>query len=123
MKNIVLIEDEQDQREVYKNLLERNGFRVFEAPDGNAGCDIALTSPCDLVLTDLLMPGKEGYETIQELKVRCPEVKIIAMSSGFGTDKSNYLLEVAMDLGADDYLRKPVEIEDLVKKINDLLET
>ncbi len=67
MPSILVIEDNEDIRALYKRILERAGHKVIEAPDGKAGTRLYRESPADLVITDIIMPEKEGIETIKEL--------------------------------------------------------
>jgi YesN/AraC family two-component response regulator len=120
MAKILLIEDEPLVRLGLAKLLEVAGHKVTEAENGVAGVEAYAAARPDLVLTDVVMPEKEGLETIVDLRRRFPEVKIIAMSGGgrFG----NYsLLEYAAALGAHGALRKPFDGIELLGMIDALL--
>ena len=82
MKRILIIEDDPSQRKLFKLILEKANYEVIEAPDGRIGCSLFRQQPCDLVITDMFMPDKEGMETIFELKTEFPNVKIMAISGG-----------------------------------------
>lgn len=82
MKRILMIEDDDDQRELFKMVLEQAGYDVTEAPDGKVGLQRFYQQPYELVITDIFMPEKEGLETILELKKEFPTVKTIAISGG-----------------------------------------
>ncbi len=100
--------------------LEGMGHTVTEASNGQEGLVQYESSPADLVLTDLIMPEKEGMETIMELRKKYPAVKIIAMSGGGRMTPANYL-HIAQRLGAGRVLSKPFHSEELAAAINGLL--
>jgi CheY-like chemotaxis protein len=116
MARILLIEDDQAQREILRLILERQGHEVLEASEGEAGLTRFGREGADLVLTDLIMPGKEGLETIQEFRRRHPGVKIIAMSGGARVGANDYL-KVAQQFGAIRILAKPFSHADLKEAI------
>ena len=117
--SIVVIDDDEDLRDSLQIVLEREGYRVFSASDGAAGAEIYRLEKADLVITDIIMPIKEGLETITELHREFPDVKIIAISGGGRVGLKNYL-EWAEVLGAHHVLAKPFsrsEILNSVKKV------
>jgi CheY-like chemotaxis protein len=116
MARILLIEDDQAQREILRLILEKLGHAVIEASDGHDGLTRYAREGADLVLTDLIMPGMEGLETIQEFRLRYPGVKIIAMSGGARVGAQDYL-KVAQRFGAARILAKPFSREDLMEAI------
>jgi CheY-like chemotaxis protein len=116
MARILLIEDNQAQREILRQVLERLGHAVIEATDGDDGLARFARGGADLVLTDLIMPGKEGLETIQEFRRTHPQVKIIAMSGGARVGANDYL-NVAKRFGADCILAKPFSSAELAAAI------
>jgi len=116
MARILLIEDDQAQREILRLILEKLGHAVIEACDGHDGLTRYAREGADLVLTDLIMPGKEGLETIQEFKQRYPGIKIIAMSGGARVGAQDYL-KVAQKFGAVRVLAKPFSREALMEAI------
>mgnify|MGYP001093014442 CR=1 FL=1 len=111
--NLLVVDDEAPMREVLKLSLESSGHRVITAPDGQAALEILKSSPVDLVLTDLRMPGLSGTELIRAIKQRFPETGVL-MITGYATLES--ALE-AMRLGALDVLQKPVNLNELADKI------
>ena len=82
MPRILIIDDERQIRELLRDILEDAGYDVAEAADGQEAIKIQRGEPADLIITDLIMPEKEGIETIRELKQSYPDVRIIAMSGG-----------------------------------------
>jgi CheY-like chemotaxis protein len=111
MSIVLVIEDDVDQRRYIAAMLTNSGHDVIEAGDGEEGIQLFKSNPIDLVLTDIFMPRKEGLSTIMELKELSPETKIIAMTAGSRSLAD--ALDIAMELGADIVLKKPLEIESL----------
>ncbi|EFQ22797.1 response regulator [Aminomonas paucivorans] len=119
MKRILVIEDDDSVRKLIRRILEGAGYTVLEAPDGVQGVQVYREQRPDLVLTDIFMPGKEGLETILELGLLDPEVRIIAVSGGGNMGILNPL-PMAAKLGALRTLSKPFsgkELVDLVEEI------
>lgn len=101
-------------------MLEDEGFEVTQAEDGDQAAAAFRALPAAVVLCDMYMPGKEGIQTIQELRREFPGVKIIAMSGGGSAGKLD-VLTAAKHLGAASVLRKPFAKAALVGAINQLL--
>lgn len=120
MTKILVIEDDSSFRKVLVRMLSKAGYEVDQAGDGNEALRVCEQFKPDLVLTDIIMPDKEGLETIQELLDMCPELKIIAMSGGgkFGPDS---YLPLAEKLGAKASLQKPFMREELLSTIEAVL--
>lgn len=116
MARILIIEDDEPLRTVLAGALVNAGHTVIQADEGRAGCSLFNTSPCDLVLTDLIMPGQEGIETIMQLRQRHPALPIIAMSGGSHHAKS--YLAIAAKLGVHTTLSKPFTLADLTRAID-----
>ena len=121
MKKILIIDDEEQMRRLLRNILEREGYEVAEAPDGKIGIRLHQKNPADLVITDLIMPEKEGIETIMELKRNFPDTKIFAMSGGGRYDPKTYL-DIAKKLGANMVIQKPFDRQELVEAVREVLE-
>jgi DNA-binding response OmpR family regulator len=127
MKRILVIEDDTDQRELFATMLAEAGYEVLEAPNGEIGLRLFYKQPCELVITDIFMPEKEGLETILELKREFLTVKIIAISGGglrgrhAGSSGADFALESAKVFGADRTLHKPIKIEQLLAAVDELL--
>lgn len=100
--------------------LEKAGYDVFQASDGKSGIDKFKEQPADLVITDILMPEKEGIETMLEIRKLAPEVKIIAISGGGRIPAKEYL-SLARRLGADRTFGKPVDSDQLLSAITELI--
>ena len=116
---ILLIDDEENFRCVIKQVLVNAGFEVVEAANGAQGIRYFYEKPADMIITDIIMPEKEGIETIIELKNAFPNVKLIAMSGGgwYGTDID---FDMAKKLGAKT-LDKPFALQDLLDVVHELL--
>jgi CheY-like chemotaxis protein len=121
-KRILVIDDDDQVRMLVRNMLERAGYEVASASDGDVGMQLMRQQPFDLVITDLYMPNKEGLETIVELKREFPHAQIIAISGGNPSAGMDYL-EVAAKLGARKVLAKPIERETLLASVGELLDT
>jgi DNA-binding NtrC family response regulator len=121
MTKILVIEDEDSFRNVLVKMLTKAGYEVRQAGDGNQALTVCEEFKPDLVLTDIIMPDKEGLETIQELMEVSPGIRIIAMSGGgrFGPDS---YLPLAEKLGAKATLQKPFMREDLLDTVKSVLE-
>jgi len=117
---LLVIDDDQQIRILLRKTLETSGYSVEEATDGRAGFALYAADPHDLVITDLIMPEKEGLETIQDLRHYNPEVKIIAISGGGSLPADNYL-HMAECFGAQRIFRKPFRVEDILTAVRELL--
>jgi CheY-like chemotaxis protein len=116
---ILLIDDEENFRCVLKQVLVHAGYEVVEASNGAEGIRYFYEKPADMIVTDIIMPEKEGIETIIELKKAFPDVKLVAMSGGgwYGTDID---FDMAKKLGART-LDKPFALQDLLDVVRELL--
>jgi len=122
MAHLLLIDDDESFRPMLRENLEQMGHTVTEARNGKEGLAHYASAPADLVLTDLIMPEKEGIETILDLRKKWPDVKIIAMSGGGRGSAASYL-KTAQQLGAQYVLAKPFSNDELVAAINNMLPT
>ena len=120
MARILIIDDEPQIRSMLRLMLERDGYEVVEAPDGIEGISAYRQKPADLIITDLIMPNKDGIGMIIDLQKEFPDVKIIAMSGG-GLNKPEGYLKGAQKLGAASTLTKPIDREEMLRAIKDAL--
>lgn len=120
MTRILVIDDEAPVRRILRQMLERAGYEVVEAPDGAKGLRLYHQDPVDLIITDILMPEKEGIETIMALCKTAPRVKIIAISGGGRMNKKD-LLSTAKALGAARTLAKPFTREEVLAAVQETL--
>jgi len=119
MARILIIEDDVQMLAMLGQVFERAGYDVVEAPDGNVGIKLYREQPAHLVITDLIMPNKEGIETIIELRREFPDVKIIAISGGGRNGPEDYL-KMARGLGAMLTFTKPIKREELLNAVREL---
>lgn len=111
--SILVIEDDDYLREYLQELLELSGYDVLAASDGNKGLSLFRQFAPDTVLTDLIMPGKDGIRLIMEMKKINPDVRVIAMSGRWNNESGVNCIEAVEFLGADSTLRKPFSAKDL----------
>jgi len=120
MARILIIDDEPQIRSMLTLMLAREGYEIVEASDGVAGIKIYRQNPADLIITDLIMPNKDGIGMIIDLKKEFPDVKIIAMSGG-GLNKPDGYLKGAKKLGAACTLTKPIDREEMLNAVRETL--
>lgn len=120
MAKVLVIEDEEQVRDMIRQTLERAGHEVFEAGDGEAGIEIFDHQKIDLVVTDILMPKKGGLVTILELRQKSPNLKIIAMSGGGRSGKLNFLSTAKTFPGVVTF-RKPFRKTEFLTAVEELL--
>jgi CheY-like chemotaxis protein len=121
MARILIIDDDEQIRTLTTAVLARAGFEIETAADGEEALRLYRAEPADVVLCDLYMPGKDGIETIRDLRVQFPDAKIIAMSGG-GATSGGSALRFARNLGAHDVLPKPFSPEDLLLAVERLVD-
>jgi DNA-binding response OmpR family regulator len=120
MARILLVDDDDLLRKVLCLILTKFGHTVIEARDGKDALSLFPKSNADLLVTDLVMPEKEGFEILLELRKRRPPVKVIVISGGVRGETASYL-DIAKRLGADKVLAKPFPIETLIATIDELM--
>ncbi len=120
MARILIIDDESQIRSMLRLMLERVGYEIAEAPDGIEGIRQYRENPADLIITDLIMPNKDGIGMIIDLKKEFPRVKIIAMSGG-GVNRPEGYLDGAKKLGATRTLTKPIDRDEMLKAVKETL--
>jgi CheY-like chemotaxis protein len=117
-KTILIIEDDEVQRELMRMTLEKRGYSVLTAEDGIPGYEQALDVHPDLIVTDISMPGADGIHVVQRVR-DTPEIAEIPIlvTTGFGTGKAAFSLAA----GANGYEPKPLNPESLIASIKRLL--
>jgi len=120
MATILVVDDEPVILRVVSTVLREAGYKVSTAVNGVEALKLARSTPFDLVITDLIMPEKEGLETMMELLRQTPTTKIIAMSGGGRNTPENYLA-TARQLGAKQTLTKPFAKEELLDTVAKVL--
>jgi two-component system, NtrC family, response regulator AtoC len=108
-RSVLIVEDEANMRRVLSALLERDGFRTFEAPDGGAALELLKREPVDAILTDLRMPKMNGLELLEAVRRAHPEIPVV-MLTAHGTVGSAV---EALKQGAFDYLTKPFDPDEI----------
>jgi CheY-like chemotaxis protein len=114
-RRILLIEDNEDNRIIYRLTLSHFGYEVLEAVDGEGGIELAFESLPDLVLMDVSIPGIDGWEATKILKAdeRTAHIPIVALTAhALASDR-----ERAHEVGCDGYLAKPIEPRRVVEEI------
>jgi DNA-binding response OmpR family regulator len=111
--HVLLIEDDPRIREIVERGLGVRGFVVSSAPDGEAGIDLARKLDVDLVLLDLVLPGRDGLEVLEEIRQAKPRVPVIAVTALDSTGSK----VGGLDAGADDYVTKPFSVDELAARI------
>ncbi|MBI5801198.1 MAG: response regulator, partial [Verrucomicrobia bacterium] len=113
MAQILIADDEDGFRFLLQRMLSTSGHEVREVADGDAALACLRTFAAHVAIVDLFMPGKEGIETIMEIRHRHPETKIIAISGGAPKSGTSFL-GVAKKLGAHRTLNKPFSADELL---------
>ena len=119
MPNILVIDDDDIMLKAIRNILHKDGFNVITAKDGKEAFEMLDTADYDIVITDLMMPYANGLEVVSKLRNDDTKRKVgIIIVSSVGNDET---ITEAFRLGADDYIRKPIMADDLLKHIRKLL--
>jgi len=118
--NVLVIEDNDQYREFLSELLTVKGYSVSSACDGKQGMQLYHELRPDLVITDILMPKKDGFEVLAEIKKIKPMQPVIAIS-GYRKNKDMIFLDMMKSLGAAESLEKPIEINALISAIKNVL--
>lgn len=120
MKRVLIIDDEPHILLMLKKMLDRQGYEIDMATNGVEGVELFKKSGADLVITDIIMPEKEGLETIREMIRIKPGLKIIAMSGGGKVSADSYL-KIAGIFGASRSISKPFSMKEMSDAVRDLL--
>ncbi len=117
--SILIVDDSEDDRTTLNDILNNKGYRISEAEDGYKGLELIQHSKFDIILLDVMMPGIDGIKTLEWIKEISPGTGVIVMSA----HNNDILMGRAINKGAIAYLRKPVDIDRLLKLIEDYKET
>jgi DNA-binding NtrC family response regulator len=120
LARVLVIDDEENIRTMVQQMLKRAGYDASSAADGSEGIRLQREKPADLVITDLIMPGQEGLETIMEIRRSFPKTKIIAISGGGHAGVLDFL-PIATQLGALRTLPKPFTHQQLLALVKEVL--
>lgn len=113
MARILIVDDEPNMRLLISSMLKSPNHELLTAENGDAAIALLAKERVDLVITDLVMPQKNGIDLIMELKQSSPDLKILAMSGGGGINGRFDYLPIAKLIGAENILRKPFKREEL----------
>jgi DNA-binding NtrC family response regulator len=116
MSTVLLIDDDSGMRDMIRRMLESAKYDVLDATSGVAGIALFRERRPDVVLTDILMPDKDGVETLREIRKIDPQARVIAMSGG-GRAKYTNFLKVAKEFGATETIEKPFRREELLAAV------
>ena len=116
MKKVLIIEDEDKIRKIIKTFLEKKSFKIVEVADGKDAIDSFLTEKPDLVILDVMLPHKNGFEICKEIREFGNTPVLMLTAKTQDNDEIN-----SFQLGADDFLRKPFSLEVLLVRVNKLL--
>jgi CheY-like chemotaxis protein len=120
MSRILVIDDDEPFRTLVGTLLAGQGYMVEWAVGGNEGLKVCHTHPVDLILIDLMMPSKDGIETIQEIHRDFPNMKVIVISGGLLKD-SHPKMSLSDVLGVQTVLSKPLSTLELLSSVREAL--
>lgn len=115
IKTILVVDDEESIREILVYNLEREGYRVIEAADGEHAIDLITNKTPDLVLLDVMLPKKDGISVCKEVRYNLENMDlpiIILSAKGEETDKI-----IGLEIGADDYVTKPFQIREVLARV------
>jgi DNA-binding response OmpR family regulator len=118
-RGVLIVEDDDELRSLFGQVFEAEGFRVYQAGDGERGLDMlsAHAPEIHLLITDLGLPGLGGVELIARVRKASPDLKIIG-TSGFGAKD---VREMVLAAGANDFIPKPFSMPEMVGKVKSLL--
>jgi len=111
---VCVIDDNDDVRRFICRVLQEAGFPTVDTNDGFAGVVLAGSSGARVAIIDMVMPDRDGCETMADLKVRFPTIKVLAMSGGGSVTPKTYLRR------ADDFLAKPFKVSEMIGKVTAL---
>ncbi|MFC1855188.1 response regulator [Thermodesulfobacteriota bacterium] len=114
INNILVVDDEEEARLGLAKLLSVKGYRVFTASNGVEALEVLRNQPTSMIITDIKMPEMDGLTFLKEIKKIIPDVNVVIVT-GYGEVEA-YL--EAMNLGAFEFLHKPIQFDDLIKVIN-----
>ena len=117
MFNILVVEDDKNLRKLMVTCLKRNDYNPYEATNGIEALDVLDQNYIDLIISDIMMPEMDGYELTKSLREAKYDVPILLV-----TAKSTFKdKEEGFSLGADDYMVKPIDIDEMILRVKALL--
>jgi CheY-like chemotaxis protein len=121
MRKVLVVDDNDIMRDTIKDILNFEGFEVDTAQGGNEATILLAKNNYNLIITDILMPERDGYDLINIAKTNYPSTKVIAISGG-GYISSDAYLDMATNAGADGVLSKPFDVDKLIGMVLKVLE-
>jgi DNA-binding response OmpR family regulator len=117
MFNILVVEDDINLNKLICSVLSQNGYKAFPAPNADSGLEKLADNYIDLVISDIMMPGKDGYEFATEIRKTNKEIPILFVTAKESLEDK----QKGFDIGIDDYMVKPIELNELVFRVKALL--
>ena len=121
MAQILVIDDDELQRDTLRNLLQREGYEVAIACNGKEALNYLARNPTTLVITDIYMPEMDGFELIDGIHSKYDGLKVIAISGGGVLHAKEITHRLAGDLGLDGYFEKPFVVNEFLEKVKELV--
>jgi CheY-like chemotaxis protein len=115
-RSILIVDDEPEVLNLLRFVLEGEGYEIRSAQNGKQAIAQLKQASVGIVLTDLAMPEQDGIETILAIRKQYPDLKVVAMSGTF----ADSVLDAARHLGADAVLAKPIEVDELLRTLQEL---
>lgn len=116
-QQILVVEDDAAIRQGIVDALEFDGYQTLEAADGRKGFEMAVSVDCDLILLDLVLPGRDGFEILEEVRATRPTLPVIILTArGEEPDRVR-----GLRMGADDYVVKPFSVKELLARVEAVL--
>ena len=112
-KKALIVEDDGNISELLRLYLERDGFEVVQATDGVQGVELARSFEPDVILLDIMLPGKDGWQVCREVRVWSSVPIVMLTAKGETSDKV-----AGLEMGADDYITKPFEVKELLARVH-----
>ncbi len=119
MSSVLLIDDDDLLRETIQRRLQRSGYEVICASNGKEGLALFREHHPEVLITDMVMPEKEGLETLMDLRGELGQTHVIAMSGGVLNQRADAVLNIAKHMGAHHVLHKPFEFRELLKVLQE----
>lgn len=120
MACLMIVDDEEETRKVLGRMLRAASYEVLEAGDVDTAMHLCRTANIDVLIADILMPGKSGLELIKEIQQEFPKIQIVAISGGFGLG-FHPTMPLADTLGVRCTLAKPFSVDDLLTAVRQTL--